>query len=91
MITSGRQIKAARALAGLDQASLARLAGLHRNAVVYWERRDSIEEPPYEPIAVRMMRSALKSAGVITTSDPAPGVQLCTAHNFPSPAPEIAA
>ena len=34
----GSHLKAARVLAGLTQADLAVLAGLHPNAVKYWER-----------------------------------------------------
>jgi transcriptional regulator with XRE-family HTH domain len=35
----GAQIRAARALLGWRRADLATAAGLHRNAVAYWERR----------------------------------------------------
>ena len=89
MITSGRQIKAARALAGIDQSALAAAAGIHRNAVVYWEARDTIVLKP-EPFAVHAMRKALKAAGVITMTNPATGVSLCVVNNLPHPAPEVA-
>ena len=90
MITSGRQIKAARALAGLDQSKLAVAAGIHRNAVAYWEARDAIAHEP-EPFAVHAMRKALRAAGVFTMIKPVPGVLLYTAHNASArPAPEIA-
>lgn len=62
MFTTGRQIKAARILAGLEQSQLARAAGLHRNAVSYWETHDFITAP--EPFAVHAIRKVLADAGV---------------------------
>ena len=84
MIVTGRQIKAARALIGMRAADLARAAGLHRNAVGYWERRRTIPRPRYlgggldvgEPFAVEAIRRALGAAGVETFADPSPGVRL---------------
>jgi transcriptional regulator with XRE-family HTH domain len=43
-IVSGRQIRAARMLAGLTQAELARAAGCHPRSVRYWENKGS--NPP---------------------------------------------
>jgi transcriptional regulator with XRE-family HTH domain len=43
-IVSGRQIRAARVLAGLTQAELARAAGCHPRSVRYWENKGS--NPP---------------------------------------------
>src|SRR5262250_424238 len=43
-IVSGRQIRAARMLAGLTQADLARAAGCHPRSVRYWENKGS--KPP---------------------------------------------
>jgi transcriptional regulator with XRE-family HTH domain len=43
-IVSGRQIRAARMLAGLTQADLARAAGCHPRSVRYWENKGS--NPP---------------------------------------------
>jgi transcriptional regulator with XRE-family HTH domain len=43
-IVSGRQIRAARILAGLTQADLARAAGCHPRSVRYWENKGS--NPP---------------------------------------------
>jgi transcriptional regulator with XRE-family HTH domain len=43
-IVSGRQIRAARMLAGLTQADLARAAGCHPRSVRYWESKGN--NPP---------------------------------------------
>jgi hypothetical protein len=76
-ITTGRQIKAARALIGMDQPTLGKAAGLHRNAVGYWEGKNTI--PRREPVGVRRIREALTAAGVTIYSAPAPGVALVQA------------
>lgn len=90
-LVTGAQIKAARALLGWRRIDLAAAAGLHRNAVAYWEGRTRM--PRREPIACRKMRAALLSAGVITVSTPAPGVCLLSlgrrpaSQSPPSPVP----
>lgn len=73
-LVAGSQIKAARALLGWRRIDLAAAAGLHRNAVAYWEGQQRI--PRSEPFACRKMRHALLSAGVVTVSTPAPCVCL---------------
>jgi transcriptional regulator with XRE-family HTH domain len=40
-LVSGRQIRAARMLAGLTQAELARETGCHPRSVRYWESKDT--------------------------------------------------
>ena len=58
------------------RAELAKAAGLHRNAVAYWERHEKIPTGRYrEPIACRRMREALRAAGVDVFTEPAPGVR----------------
>jgi len=79
MIGKGVQIKAARALVGITRADLARRAGLHPNAVKYWEARTVPTPPPY---AVRAMEEALEKLGVVAFIDPYPGVRLSTGDNF---------
>jgi hypothetical protein len=74
---SGAQIKAARALLGWRRIDLAAAAGLHRNAISYWEGQRRM--PRREPFACERMRAALLSAGVVTVSTPAPGVCLLSA------------
>ena len=76
-LVTGAQIKAARALLGWRRIDLAAAAGLHRNAVAYWEGQQRM--PRSEPFACRKMRVALLSAGVVTVSTPAPGVCLLSA------------
>ena len=71
---TGAQIRAGRALLGWRRVDLAAAAGLHRNAVAYWERLTAL--PRREPVACQKMRSALLAAGVVTVSTPAPGVCL---------------
>lgn len=39
MLTTGNQLKAARALAGMDQITLAAKAGLNKNTIVAMEKR----------------------------------------------------
>ncbi|MEP0321283.1 helix-turn-helix domain-containing protein [Bauldia litoralis] len=59
---NGRHLKAARTLAGMTQRHLARAAGIHPNAVKYWERQTS----RIGGHAVTRMRDALAVAGVTT-------------------------
>lgn len=75
MLTTGAQIKAARALIGWSQADLAHAAGLHENAVAYWEAKASIRCSRFHSNAgsSRIMR-ALAEVGVTFIAEPGPGV-----------------
>ena len=64
-IVSGRQIRAARMLAGLTQADLARAAGCHPRSVRYWENKGS--NPPTN--VAFSIEQALNRHGVIPFSD----------------------
>ena len=65
MIVSGRQIRTVRARLGWSQTDLGRAAGLHRNAVGYWERHETIPSGGYrEPVGVVRMREAFERAGI---------------------------
>jgi transcriptional regulator with XRE-family HTH domain len=77
-ITTGAQIRAARALLGCRRQDLAAAAGLHPNAVAYWERRKVIPAPPDRdtPHACRQIAEALRLNGVVVIDDPGPGVAL---------------
>jgi hypothetical protein len=77
-ITTGAQIRAARALLRWRRQELAVAAGLHPNAVAYWERRDVIPSPPDAdtPFACHRMTNALRTAGVVMVGIPGPGVAL---------------
>lgn len=83
---TGAQIKGARALLGWRRVDLAKAAGLHRNAVAYWEGQQRM--PRSEPFACQKMRAALLSAGVVTVSTPAPGVCLLPSKG-PRPKPAL--
>jgi hypothetical protein len=72
--TTGAQIRAARALLSWRRCDLAKAAGLHCNAVAYWERHERL--PRQEPFACKHIREALQFAGVVAVSAPAPGVCL---------------
>ena len=48
-IVTGCQIRAARSLLDWSRAKLARAAGLHPNAVAYWEQTPVIPTDRHEP------------------------------------------
>jgi len=76
-ISTGAQIRAARALLDWTQHDLADAAGLHVNSVSYWECQAEFPSGLFrEPVACRQIRQVLARAGVKFLSDPAPGVQL---------------
>ena len=65
MITSGQELRRARTVLGWSQTDLGRAAGLHRNAVGYWERHKTIPCGCYsEPVGVARMREALERVGI---------------------------
>ena len=74
MITTGAQIRAARAMLEFRREDLARAASLHPNAVQYWEKREVPAGP--QPYAVERILAGLKAKGIETFSDPSPGVRL---------------
>ena|SRR5436190_13562983 len=73
-IASGRQIRAARILAGLTQADLARAAGCHPRSVRYWEDKGS-NAPTNVASTLDSIEQALNRHGVIPFSTPTPGVR----------------
>lgn len=84
MLTTGTQIKAARALVGWSQSDLADAAGLHENAVAYWEAKASIKYSRFHSGSgsSRIVRT-LASAGVTFIAEPGPGVCLGPKPQFP--------
>lgn len=64
-LRSGRHLKAARVLAGMTQRQLAQAAGLHVNAVKYWER----DHGRIGGHAVSRMIEALAAAGVTAAEE----------------------
>jgi superfamily I DNA/RNA helicase len=74
LLVSGRQIRAARMLAGLTQADLARAAGCHPRSVRYWENKGS-NPPTNVASTLDSIEQALNRHGVIPFSTPTPGVR----------------
>jgi transcriptional regulator with XRE-family HTH domain len=62
MFLDGRHLRAARVAAGLSQAALADLAGVHRGSVRYWERHTTARG--IDGWALREIEKALLGAGV---------------------------
>ena len=76
MISSGAQIKAARALLSWKQTDLAAAAQLHANAVAYWEKVDVVPSHRIGRVyGLHQIDQALKAAGVETFMRPTPGVR----------------
>lgn len=75
MITSGSQIRGARAMLGLRLSDLAADADVNLNTIRYWEARESIRRRGDEPWALRAVREALARRGVEVFNDPTPGVR----------------
>lgn len=76
-IVTGRQLRAARILAGLTQKQLAQAVGVHERAARYWELKgDKI------PTSTRSMlektETVLRDYGVIVFAAPTPGARLAT-------------
>ena len=69
-LVNGRALKAARVLAGMTQQQLALAAGLHPNAVKYWERSANC----IGGHAVSRMVAALEQHGVHVGEEHAAGV-----------------
>lgn len=77
MLTTGNQLKAARALAGLEQKDVAARAGVHVNTI------RSMEAAGGEPIAgraqnVHAVQRALEDHGIEFLNHGQPGVRLAT-------------
>jgi len=67
-IASGRQIRAARILAGLTQAELANAAGYHTRAVRYWESKEDGLPTCVSETLDRVEQALLKNGVVVFTS-----------------------
>jgi len=74
-IVSGRQLRAARVLAGLTQAQLALQAGFGERACRYWESRGD-DPPTTTPSSLAKIEAALGRNGVAVFRDPTPGARL---------------
>jgi len=74
-LVSSRQLKAARALAGLSQAKLATEAGFNPDACRYWESHGD-GYPTTVQSTLDRITATLERHGVVVFRDPTPGVQL---------------
>jgi transcriptional regulator with XRE-family HTH domain len=76
-IVTGRQLRAARILAGLTQKQLAQAVGVHERAARYWELKDD-KAPTSTLSSLSKIEAALRDHGVIVFSAPTAGARLAT-------------
>ena len=76
-VITGRQLRAARILAGLTQKQLARAVGVHERAARYWELKED-KAPTSTPAFLEKIEAVLRDHGVIVFASPAPGARLAT-------------
>jgi transcriptional regulator with XRE-family HTH domain len=76
-IITGRQLRAARILAGLTQKQLAKAVGVHERAARYWELKES-KTPTSTPSSLDKIEAVLRDHGVIVFATPTAGVRLAT-------------
>ena len=75
MLVTGNQLKAARALAGIEQSELADKAGVHVNTIRKMEWKGPAELTSGADV-VRKVQVALEAAGVEFLNHGRPGVRL---------------
>jgi transcriptional regulator with XRE-family HTH domain len=73
-LVTGRQLRAARVLAGLTQKTLGEALGVDERAVRFWERKHD-RKPTGAPNDARI-EQVLLERGVILFADPTPGARL---------------
>jgi transcriptional regulator with XRE-family HTH domain len=76
-IITGRQLRAARILAGLTQRQLAQAVGVHERAARYWELKEA-KPPTSTPSSLEKIEVVLRDHGVIVFATPTAGVRLAT-------------
>lgn len=76
MLTTGAQIRAARAALGWSQGDLAERASLHPKSVAYWERHASFAPATKQGpnAALAKIAAALAAEGVEAVAAPHPGI-----------------
>ena len=74
-IVTGRQLRAARILAGLTQKQLAQAVGVHERAARYWELKED-QAPTSTPSSLQKIEVALRDHGVIVFAEPTAGMRL---------------
>jgi transcriptional regulator with XRE-family HTH domain len=77
MLITGNQLKAARALADIDQHELADLAGLNVNTIRNMEAR-GVEPITSSAVTIRKVQLALEARGIELLNHARPGVRLRT-------------
>ena len=73
-IISGRQLRAARVLAGLTRAELSTESGFNPRAAKYWEARET-ELPTCVPDTLDAIEQTLRRHGVEVFKTPTPGAR----------------
>lgn len=76
-IITGRQLRAARILAGLTQSQLAIAVGVHERSARYWELKGD-RAPTSTTSLLEQIEAALLAHGVIVFASPTPGARLAT-------------
>ena len=74
-IVTGRQLRAARILAGLTQKQLARAVGVHERAARYWELKGN-KIPTSTPSSLAKIEAVLRDHGVIVFATPTAGARV---------------
>lgn len=75
MLTTGNQLKAARALAGIDQGALAKAAGISINTVVAMEKKGA-DTLTSGLATIRAVMTVLEAEGVEFLNHGQPGVRM---------------
>ena len=73
-LVNGRQLRAARVLAGLTQRTLGAALGLNERSIRFWERKH--DRRPTGAPNDKLIEQALLAHGVILFSEPTPGARL---------------
>ena len=76
-IVTGRQLRAARILAGLTQKQFAQAVGVHERAARYWELKND-KAPTSTASLLEKVEAVLLSYGVIIFATPTAGVRFAT-------------
>ena len=76
-IVTGRQLRAARILAGLTQKQLAQAVGVCERAARYWELKND-RAPTSTLSTLEKIEAVLQRHGVIVFATPTAGVRLAT-------------
>jgi transcriptional regulator with XRE-family HTH domain len=74
-LVTGRQLRAARILAGLTQRQFALAVGVHERAARYWKLKGD-KAPTSTPSSLSKIEAALRDHGVIVFATPTAGARL---------------